>query len=241
MAMVLAESEGEAALQPPSATAPSVVAVVAGRWARTTGRTSGPTVVVAPSPVDAGRWAQRRTSVEVVGMRTDHAERVLAIYQAGLDTDNASFETCAPTWECFDASHLSEHRFVALEPLTGAILGWVALAPVSARPVYCGVAEESIYVDPEVHRAGVGSALLAAAVASSATGGIWTLQAGVFPENLASVALHRAQGFRIVGVRERIAQHRGRWRNMLLLERRDECAGRRRPPEPACRVFPGEI
>jgi len=163
-------------------------------------------------------------------MRADHAEQVLAIHQAGLDTDNASFEISAPPWDHFDAAHLSEHRFVACDRRTGAVLGWVALAAVSTRSVYSGVAEESIYVHPGVRGVGVGSTLLAAAVTSSAASGIWTLQAGIFPENPASVALHRAQGFRIVGVRERIAQHRGRWRNMLLLERRDEGPGSRRAP-----------
>lgn len=101
----------------------------------------------------------------------------------------------------------------------------MALAPVSARTVYRGVVEESIYVHPDARRTGIGSALLAATIASSTASGIWTLQAGIFPENLASVALHRRHGFRIVGVREHIAEHRGRWRDMLLLERHDERVG----------------
>lgn len=159
--------------------------------------------------------------VDVVPMRPAHAAEVMAIHQAGLDSGNASFETCAPTWECFDACHLAEHRFVACDPGTRTVLGWVALAPVSTRAVYRGVVEESIYVHPDARRTGIGSALLAATIASSAASGIWTLQAGIFPENLASVALHRKHGFRIVGVREHVAEHRGRWRDMLLLERHD--------------------
>jgi phosphinothricin acetyltransferase len=227
--MALAGRELGEEFRPPSRTAPSVAAVVAGRWARTIGQTwAPPSPVVTPAPANGRRWVPSPADIEIVPMSAGHAEQVLAIYQQGLDTDNASFETSAPTWNRFDASHLADHRFVACDRRTGAVLGWVALTAVSNRPAYSGVAEESIYVHPGVQRAGVGSALLAAAVASSTASGIWTLQAGIFPENLASVALHRAQGFRIVGVRERIAQHRGRWRNMLLLERCEHCEGGRR-------------
>jgi L-amino acid N-acyltransferase YncA len=200
------EDEGLVSEPPP---APSVVAVVADRWARTAGRT----------------WSlQHRVDVDIAPMRAEHAGQVLGIYQAGLDTGNASFETLVPCWERFDACHLATHRFVACDPQSRAVLGWVALAPISGRDAYRGVAEESIYVRPDVRRAGVGSALIDAVIASSSAKGIWTLQAGIFPENLASVALHRSHGFRVVGVRERIAEQRGRWRNMLLLERHDAAA-----------------
>jgi L-amino acid N-acyltransferase YncA len=204
--MALAERELGEALRPPS-------------W---------PSTSVAPA--NERRWVPSAADIRVVPMSADHAEQVLDIYQQGLDADNASFETSAPAWDRFDNTHLPDHRFVACDRRSGAVLGWVALAAVSNRPAYSGVAEESIYVHPGVHRAGVGSALLAAVIASSTANGIWTLQAGIFPENLASVALHRAHGFRIVGVRERIAQHRGRWRNMLLLERCEHCEGSRREP-----------
>jgi L-amino acid N-acyltransferase YncA len=217
--------------EPPPWAAPSVAAVVAGRWARTTGHTWPPpsAVVVRPSAPQP-RWTPDVGDIAIARMSDSHAEQVLAIHQAGLDTDNASFETVAPAWDRFDAAHLAEHRFVAVNRRTGVVLGWVALAPVSSREVYAGVAEESIYVHPGVRCVGVGSSLLSAVIASSAAGGIWTLQAGIFPENLASIRLHRGHGFRVVGVRENIAQHRGRWRNMLLLERRDGSAGSVRPP-----------
>jgi L-amino acid N-acyltransferase YncA len=229
--MALAERELGDLVEPPSGAAPSVAAAVAGRWARTKGRTwAPPSPVVAPEPANGRHWLPTAADIRIARMRADHAEQVLAIYQTGLDTDNASFETSAPTWDRFDTAHLPDHRFVACDRRTGAVLGWVALTAVSNRPAYSGVAEESIYVHPGVRGVGVGSALLAAAVASSAASGIWTLQAGIFPENLASVALHRGLGFRIVGVRERIAQHRGRWRNMLLLERCEHCEGSRRGP-----------
>jgi L-amino acid N-acyltransferase YncA len=231
--MALAERELGEPLRPPSGTmsSPSVAAVVAGRWARSMERTwAPPSPVVTPAPTNERRWVPSTADIQVMPMSARHAEQVLAIYQQGLDTDNASFETSAPPWDRFDATHLPGHRFVACDRRSGAVLGWVALTAVSNRPAYSGVAEESIYVHPGVRRAGVGSALLEAAIASSAASGIWTLQAGIFPENLASVALHRAHGFRVVGVRERIAQHRGRWRNMLLLERCEHCEGGRRGP-----------
>jgi L-amino acid N-acyltransferase YncA len=211
--------------------APSVAAAVAGRWARTSAQTwpPPPPVVVRPSAPQP-RWTPNAGDIAIARMSDSHAEQVLAIHQAGLDTDDASFETVAPAWDRFDAAHLADHRFVAVNRRTGVVLGWVALTPVSNREVYAGVAEESIYVHPGVRCVGVGSTLLAAVIASSAAGGIWTLQAGIFPENRASIALHGGHGFRIVGVRERIAEHRGRWRDMLLLERRDGSVGTVRPP-----------
>ena len=157
--------------------------------------------------------------MRVVPMGAEHGSAVLVIYQAGLDGGLASFETTAPSWERWDATHLSAHRFVAVDD-SGAVAGWVALSGVSERCVYAGVAEVSVYVDPGAQRRGVGRALLDAVVASSEHGGIWTLQAGIFPENEASVGLHQAVGFRIVGRRERLGQRHGVWRDVLLLERR---------------------
>jgi phosphinothricin acetyltransferase len=143
---------------------------------------------------------------------------VARIYAAGMETRNATFETELPSWERWDAAHLAEHRFVAAED--GSVLGWVALSPYSDRCCYGGVADESVYVAPEAWGRGVGRALLERAIASSEAAGIWTLQAGVFPENAASIALHRRCGFRDVGLRERIGELDGVWRDVVLLERR---------------------
>jgi L-amino acid N-acyltransferase YncA len=151
-------------------------------------------------------------------MRPWHAQSVLSIYQAGIDERQATFETRAPNWDDFDAKHLPEHRLVALHEDT--VLGWAAVAPVSARPVYAGVIEHSVYVAQTVRHQGVGQALLDALVASTEAAGIWTIQACIFPENTASVALHRAAGFREVGRRERIARLDGQWRDVILIERR---------------------
>jgi phosphinothricin acetyltransferase len=153
-------------------------------------------------------------------MRVPDADAVLAIYQAGLDGGQASFETRAPQWAAFDATRLPEHRHVAVDPTTDRVLGWAAVAPYSTRPVYAGVVEHSVYVAPESAGRGVGRALLTALIDSTETAGIWTIQSAVFPENEASLALHRSVGFRVVGVRERIARHHGRWRDVVLLERR---------------------
>jgi L-amino acid N-acyltransferase YncA/precorrin-6B methylase 2 len=157
-------------------------------------------------------------------MHAGDAGHVLAIYQDGLDTGDASFETTAPTWERWDAGHLPGHRQVAVAD-TGQVLGWVALTPVSDRCVYAGVAEESIYVHAEARGRGVGAALLQAVVESSETAGIWTVQTGIFPENTHSLALHARAGFRVVGTRERIGQHHGRWRDVVFLERRSPVTG----------------
>ena len=153
------------------------------------------------------------------------AREVLEIYQAGIDTGNATFETTVPAWQIWDAGHLPEHRFVAVTPETGAVLGWVALSAVSDRCVYAGVKELSVYVSPGGRGHGVGSALLARLIASAEAGGVWTLQTGIFPENVASLALHEKAGFRVVGRRERIGRHHGAWRDVLFLERRSPVIG----------------
>lgn len=144
---------------------------------------------------------------------------VLAIYQAGLDTGNSSFDTVAPDWNTFDTSRLPEHRYVAVDE-DGKILGWVAVRQVSPRPVYRGVVEHSIYVSPDAQGKGVGGALMQTLIASTEAAGIWTIQSGIFPENTASLRLHEKAGFRVVGVRERVARHHGVWRDDLMLERR---------------------
>ena len=158
-------------------------------------------------------------------MRAADSGQVLAIYQAGLDTGQASFETAAPAWEAFDAAKLALHRHVAADAATGRLLGWVAVSPVSARRVYAGVVEHSVYVDPARHRGGIGAALLAALTGSTEAAGIWTIQSSLFPENAASVQLHEKAGFRVIGTRERVACHHGRWRDTVLIERRSTVTG----------------
>ncbi|MBR7826416.1 N-acetyltransferase [Actinospica sp. MGRD01-02] len=158
---------------------------------------------------------------EVVPMAAEHADAVLAIYQAGLDTGNASFQTAAPDWPTFDAGKLPLHRFVAVAAQDGAVLGWVAVSAVSSRPVYAGVVEVSVYVSPDARGGGVGRALLARVIESTEAAGVWTLQAGIFPENVASLALHERAGFRTLGVQEKIGKHGERgWRDVARLERR---------------------
>ncbi|MFF5297588.1 GNAT family N-acetyltransferase [Paractinoplanes globisporus] len=155
-------------------------------------------------------------------MSAGDADAVLAIYQAGMDGGNASFEHTAPAWAAFDDGKLGDHRLVAVDD-DDTVLGWVAISAVSGRAVYAGVVEHSVYVDPAARGRGVGRALLDALIESTERAGIWTIQSGVFPENTASLALHRAAGFRTVGVRERVGRHltqNNRWRDVVLIERR---------------------
>jgi L-amino acid N-acyltransferase YncA len=148
---------------------------------------------------------------------------VREIYREGIETGDATFQTEAPDWAEWDANHLRHSRLVARD--ADAVGGWAALSPVSRRECYSGVAEISIYI-AEAHRGrGLGHRLLTALVAESEARGIWTLQSGIFPENRASIALHERLGFRQVGVRERIGQRSGRWRNTVLLERRSKVVG----------------
>jgi L-amino acid N-acyltransferase YncA len=143
---------------------------------------------------------------------------VAAIYAAGIATRNATFETEVPSFEEWDAAHLPDHRFVATDG--ERVVGWVALTGYSDRCCYDGVADLSVYVDPSAQGRGVGRVLLEHLVDDTEGSGIWTLQAGVFPENAASLALHRRCGFRVVGTRERIGRLDGVWRDVVLLERR---------------------
>ena len=148
---------------------------------------------------------------------------VRAIYEDGIATGNATFQSEAPAWDAWDAGHLKACRLVAVE--SDAVLGWAALSAVSSRCVYVGVAEVSVYVSASARGKGVGRQLLAELIAQSERNGFWTLQAGIFPENTASVALHERCGFRVVGRRERLGKVNGRWRDVLLLERRSTTVG----------------
>jgi L-amino acid N-acyltransferase YncA len=153
-------------------------------------------------------------------LRSGDWPEVARIYEEGIATGNATFETEIPSWEAWDAGHLTEHRFVGVE--SGRVVGWIALASVSARACYAGVAEVSAYVAADARGEGVGGELLAALISSSEQGGIWTLQTGVFPENEGSFRLLRRFGFRVVGTHERIGRLHGVWRDVVLVERRSE-------------------
>ena len=149
---------------------------------------------------------------------------VREIYAQGISTGNATFETELPGWEKWDANHRQDCRLVARGD-DGSLLGWAALSPVSGRCVYGGVAEVSVYVATAAHGRGVGKALLQTLIEQSEAAGLWTLQAGIFPENAASLALHKSSGFREVGIRQRIGKLGDRWRDVVLLERRSAKTG----------------
>jgi phosphinothricin acetyltransferase len=155
-------------------------------------------------------------------MRAEDWSVVRAIYEEGIREGNATFETEAPGWEAWDAAH-SEVRLVGERD--GAVAGWAAVSPTSARECYRGVGEVSVYVSESARGRGVGRALLEELVSRSEPAGYWTLQAGIFPENEASLRLHHACGFRDVGVRERLGELGGVWRDVVLLERRSTEAG----------------
>lgn len=151
-------------------------------------------------------------------------EDVRRIQLEGIATGNATFETEAPSWERWDAGHIRSCRLVAV--CDGKVRGFAALTPYSGRPVYAGVAEVSIYVGVGARGQGIGSALMTGIIAASEKEGFWTLQAGIFPENAPSLALHAKHGFRVVGRRERMGKMKdGRWRDVLLLERRSSREG----------------
>lgn len=146
-----------------------------------------------------------------------------AIYLEGITTGNATFETAAPEWSVWDAGHLPHCRLAARQ--AGELAGWAALSRVSGRCVYAGVAEVSVYVAAHSRGKGFGLALLEKLVESSEAAGIWTLQAGIFPENTPSIAIHKKAGFRVLGVRERLGSMNGRWRDVTLMERRSRTVG----------------
>lgn len=164
------------------------------------------------------------TRPELVALQPAHWPAVRTIYRQGIATGEATFETEVPGWDGWHAAHLPFARLVAIA--AGEVAGWAALAPVSSRTVYAGVAEVSVYVAEGWRGRGLGATLLRRLVAESEAHGIWTLQAGIFPENSASIALHLREGFREVGRRERLAKLHGRWRDVVLLERRSSRVGR---------------
>jgi L-amino acid N-acyltransferase YncA len=161
--------------------------------------------------------------VELRDLRIEDWPEVAQIFEEGIRTGVATFETEVPSWEDWDSAHLPEHRFVAERSVR--VVGWIALAPVSSRCCYSGVAEVSAYVGEEARGEGFGRQLLARLIESSERGGIWTLETGVFPENEPSLALLQRFGFRIVGTRERIGLMHGMWRDVVFLERRSEVVG----------------
>lgn len=161
--------------------------------------------------------------MEIKPLLPEHWPQVKAIYESGIATGNATFETTAPEWEKWNTGHIQSCRFVAVEGAT--VLGWAALTAVSSRCVYAGVAEVSVYIGGEHRGKGLGHALLQALIGASEENDFWTLTAGIFPENQASMRLHEKHGFRLVGYRERIGKMEGRWRNTIMLERRSRKVG----------------
>ncbi len=160
---------------------------------------------------------------EIDDMRSDDWQQVRCIYLDGLATGHCSFETEAPPWERWDAAHHTHSRLVVRQ--ADRVIAWAALAPTSTRRCYAGVAEVSLYVAADARGRGIGKRLLTALIASAERHGIWTLQGATFAENTASIRLQLACGFRILGRRERIAQHLGRWRDTILTERRSAVVG----------------
>jgi L-amino acid N-acyltransferase YncA len=160
---------------------------------------------------------------DIKAMRSEDWPAVQEIYSEGIATGNATFETETPPWEKWNQGHLQSCRLVAVN--SEGILGWAALSPVSTRRVYSGVAEVSVYVAAKARGHGVGTLLLQSLVEQSERCGVWTLQAGIFSENVPSVALHKSCGFREVGLRQKLGQRSCVWRDVLLLERRSSRVG----------------
>jgi L-amino acid N-acyltransferase YncA len=160
---------------------------------------------------------------DIKAMRSEAWPAVQEIYSEGIASGNATFEIETPPWEKWDQGHFQDCRLVAVN--SEGILGWAALSPVSTRRVYSGVAEVSVYVSAKARGQGVGTLLLQSLVEQSERCGVWTLQAGIFPENVPSVALHKSCGFREVGLRQKLGQRSGVWRDVLLLERRSSRVG----------------
>lgn len=161
--------------------------------------------------------------MQIVQLLANHWPDVCRIYEEGIASGNATFQTKAPEWEQWDNAHVSNVRLVAID--NEMVIGWAAVSPVSSRPVYAGVGEVSVYIDPISQGKGVGKLLLKRLIEQSEQNGFWTLQAGIFPENIASLKIHQDLGFRIVGIRDKIGKMKNTWRDTVLLERRSNTAG----------------
>jgi L-amino acid N-acyltransferase YncA len=161
--------------------------------------------------------------MRISALLKEHYPSVAEIYRQGIQTGNATFQAEAPSWEEWDKNHLPHTRLLMLDG--NNVAGWAALTPVSGRCVYAGVAEVSVYVAESFRGQGIGKLLLRALIEDSEKNNIWTLQAGIFPENISSLAMHDSLGFRKVGFRERIGQMNGQWRDTFLLERRSSVVG----------------
>ncbi|MES2894168.1 MAG: N-acetyltransferase family protein [Bacteroidota bacterium] len=161
--------------------------------------------------------------ITITTMLPQHWEAVKRIYEEGIATGNATFQTAAPGWQEWDSAHLKTCRIIAIG--NNEVLGWAALTPVSGRCVYAGVAEVSVYVATNARGKNIGSLLLKELINKSEQNGIWTLQSGIFPENKASISMHEKNGFRILGYRERIGKMGNTWRDTISLERRSNKVG----------------
>jgi L-amino acid N-acyltransferase YncA len=166
---------------------------------------------------------QLSQAIKIIPMLQEHWSEVSLIYKQGIATGHATFETICPDWSAWDTAHRKDCRLVAI--VNGSVSGWAALSPVSGRCVYSGVAEVSVYIHQEFRGMGIGNGLLEALICDSEKQGIWTLQAGIYPENEASLCIHRNNGFREVGKRERIGKMGEVWRDVLLMERRSARIG----------------
>jgi len=167
--------------------------------------------------------SKRYIMIQIQPMLPDHWEDVKRIYEEGIATGNATFQTFAPGWEEWNSSHLQSCRLIAAND--NRILGWAALTPVSGRCVYAGVAEVSVYVSADSRGKGIGKNLLHSLINESEQNNLWTLQAGIFPENIGSIKIHEVCGFRVIGRREKIGKMNGKWRDTILLERRSNIVG----------------
>lgn len=161
--------------------------------------------------------------IKIEQMTDDAWSDVARIYESGIATNNATFQTEAPDWDCWNNAHRKDCRLIA--KIDDKIIGWVALSNVSSRCVYSGVAEVSIYVDATFRGKGVGDKLMEALIQESESNGLWTLQAGIFPENVGSLKLHHKHGFRTIGIKERIGKMGDTWRDVAMLERRSKVVG----------------
>lgn len=168
---------------------------------------------------------QPKMNYEIREMRPEDGAKVLEIFSEGIEGGNATFDKEAPAWEVWDTKFFKNCRWI-LEDQNKNVVGWAALQPISSRDCYKGVAEVSIYLTESVQGKGLGTILLKKLILDSEENGFWTLQAGIFPENKPSIAVHQKLGFRIVGTRTRIAEMNGVWRDVMLLERRSDFVGK---------------